>query len=203
MYYLSDIKYNVVNQMFCFNNEDDLLSLGWDKSEKEQTGIFIDELPQKIVSVSTLCCDLETKEVWYSFTLEQAKEQKLSEISATCGQLIDKGIEYNGKLYSFTIEDQADLKDLEDEIKNGKQTLSYHANGCMCELYSANDIIEIITLAKTNKFIQITYSNHLKEVVRRAEKAKEVLSVKYGDELPSDLQEHFNEIVGAMTNETT
>lgn len=49
MYYLSEIDENrkVNSTLFMSNGEKDIEYLGWDKEEKEKTGVFVDELPEQ------------------------------------------------------------------------------------------------------------------------------------------------------------
>ena len=68
MYYLSEIDENrkVHSTLFMSNGEKDIEYLGWDKAEKEKTGVFVDELPEQdeTQEVDGLYLDAESRPYW-------------------------------------------------------------------------------------------------------------------------------------------
>ena len=71
----------------------------------------------------------------------------------------------------------------------------YHADGELCELYSANNIKLISNAFVQHKLYHLTYCNHLMSWIKRCNKMKELKSIYYGIELPDDLKENMKKIL--------
>lgn len=123
-------------------------------------------------------------------TLDEVKSDKIKEISDICEQTIYKGVDVtlsNGEVkhFSLKIEDQVNLnrlafinKDIDESV-----TVTYHADGEVCEEFSKADFFNIIDVAF--KFIseQTEYCNSLMRYVENLGDVDNVLAVSYGTEV--------------------
>lgn len=131
--------------------------------------------------------------------LEQLKQSKRDEISNACEQTIINGIDVNGEHFSLTYNDQINLSALYEQAKQGITNLLYHADGQLCRPFTADEIINLMTKATEFKVYHTTYCNHMFAWINRLETADEINVITYGAELPEDLQNHLNEVLGIET----
>jgi len=135
------------------------------------------------------------------FDIEELKKQKLNEISKACEDIITQGIDLDNEHFSLTQNDQINIGTLYNAAQQGAENLLYHADGELCRYFTSSEIVALFGKVAQHKMYHTTYCNHINAWIRRAETAEEINAIQYGDELPADLQEHFNEILGAMTND--
>ena len=83
--------------------------------------------------------------------------------------------------------------------QQGATEYPYHADGQLCRLYSAADIIAIGDAATAHKLYHTTYCNHLLTWARRAEAADKLSDIVYGAELPGDLAANMVKVLGGAT----
>lgn len=128
------------------------------------------------------------------------RNQKLEEISNECNKVIVAGCDVtleDGVVKHFSMEetDQINIATALDAVNNGMKEYPYHADGELCELYSANNIKLISNAFVQHKLYHLTYCNHLMSWIKRCNKMKELKSIYYGIELPDDLKENMEKIL--------
>ena len=101
--------------------------------------------------------------------------------------------------FSLSLEDQANLSFAFSSVMGGMTEFPYHADGELCEMYSAEDIILIGETLTEFKLYHTTYCNHLNMWIKRCETIEEVYEISYGVSLPGDLDESFVSIIGIST----
>lgn len=123
-------------------------------------------------------------------TLDEVKSDKIKEISDICEQTIYKGVDVtlsNGEVkhFSLKIEDQVNLnrlafinKDIDESV-----TVTYHADGEVCEEFSKADFFNIIDVAFEFISEQTEYCNRLMKYVEKLGDVDNVLAVSYGAEV--------------------
>lgn len=133
--------------------------------------------------------------------LEKAKEVKCAEISNACETTIINGIDVHDEHFSLTQNDQINLSVLYEQAKQGIEPLLYHADGELCRQFTAEEITTLMTKATEFKIYHTTYCNHLFAWINRCETVEEVQAITYGINLPEDLQNHMNEVLGIETTD--
>lgn len=129
-------------------------------------------------------------------------EQKLMEISEACQSVIRAGTDVelpDGSVQHFSLkdEDQINLSFALKAVESGATHFPYHADGDICRLYSAEEIMTISTAATAFKLYHTTYCNHLNVWVKRSAD-NELDSIYYGAELPGDLAANMNGIMAVI-----
>jgi len=140
----------------------------------------------------------------YTPTLPERRLSKLQEIAAACAMAIADGfdVQLSGgdtEHYSLTETDQINLSAAVAAIQAGAPAYPYHADGTLCKLYQAADIISIGTAATQHKLYHTTYCNHLNAWIRRAESFAELDAISYGTALPTDLADNMAAIIAAVS----
>ena len=129
-------------------------------------------------------------------TLEQARENKIAELSELCNQAIIYGVDLdiNGENqhFSYKDEDQNNIKDAFDLAVQTGLAVPYHADNGTCTLYSAEDIIRLYVAEKTNLTFHQTYFNQMKMYIMSLDDIEEIQKIKYGDELQGEYLETYN-----------
>lgn len=128
---------------------------------------------------------------------------KLAELSQACRAAILAGCDVtlsDGTMEHFALEetDQINLTAAVTACQQGAIEYPYHADGCLCRLYSAADITTISEAATAHKLYHTTYCNHLMMWARRAETADELAGIAYGAELPVDLAANMASVLGGV-----
>lgn len=120
-------------------------------------------------------------------TLAEAKQSKITELSSICNMSIVTGIDLviddKTEHFSYTNEDQVNIKELFDLVLQTNTPMYYHADGKSCKLYTAEQIISLYTTAATNKMHHTTYLNQLKMYIETLEDTDTVNGITYGQEL--------------------
>jgi len=135
-------------------------------------------------------------------------EMKLAELGAACEQVIYAGVDVETskgvKHFSLQMHDQTELMGLKPQLDAlaaaGDFTtpaIPYHADGELCQLWSAADFGAILSAATAHIFVQRTYCNHLNVWTRRAS-PEELEEISYGAPLPKDLQKNMDTLLAAM-----
>lgn len=135
--------------------------------------------------------------------LRSAKE---TEISNACHEAIVSGLDVtltDGTVGHFSLEetDQINLTTAYNAVLTGAEGYPYHADGQLCKMYSAADILAIGDAATEYKLYHLTYCNHMLAWVRRTETPEELTSIVYGAELPEDLAANMTMVLGATSGE--
>lgn len=134
--------------------------------------------------------------------LEVLKSEKEAEISNAAHNAIVEGVDIalsDGSTGHFSLEetDQINLTTAYNAVLQGAVGYPYHADGQLCKVYPAADILAISEAATAHKLYHTTYCNHVLAWVRRTEDPAELETIVYGAELPEDLAANMAEV---MTN---
>lgn len=120
-------------------------------------------------------------------TLAETKQSKITELSSFCNNSIVTGIDLviNNKTehFSYTNEDQVNIKEIFDLVLQTNTPMYYHADGESCKLYTTEQIISLYTTAAINKMHHTTYFNQLKIYIETLEDSDTVNGITYGQEL--------------------
>lgn len=134
--------------------------------------------------------------VSYIPTLEELKEEKIKYFSSICNQSILNGvdIEIDNKIehFSYSEEDQVNIKELFDLAIKTNIPLYYHADGESCKLYSVEQIVTIYSTMITNKMHHTTYFNQLKQYINSIENKENLADLTYGTELTGIYLDTYN-----------
>ena len=128
------------------------------------------------------------------------REDKAEELSEACHAAIVAGVDVtlsDGSTGHFALEetDQINLTTAFNAVQQGTTGYPYHADGQLCKMYPAADIIAISEAATAHKMYHTTYCNHLMAWARRAETVDELSGITYGAELPEDLAANMAEVM--------
>lgn len=156
----------------------------------------------KIDSVETLNI-VEVSDEEKQLLLEEKKQHefnaalgsKLDELSRTCNKHIDEGMDYNGVHFSYTLEDQTNIKNALELSAATGLACPYHADGCSCQLFTKEDITSIYLINQTNLTHHSTYFNQLKLYTQSLETVEAVEAVAYGQDLEGEYLETYNAIM--------
>lgn len=138
-----------------------------------------------------------------SMSVEDYKRYILNKIAKTCEEKIYEGMEINGELFTYKIEDQQNIKTLFDTIMMIPQitALPYHSSGNLCRFYTRDEIITIYMTLMMRLIKITTYCNSLNMVIREMNTIEELDTVEYGMELPQDKKEVYDDIVAKTTED--
>ena len=134
-------------------------------------------------------------------TLEYVKEKKIEKMKMACEETIVRGVDVvfsDGLSHHFdlTIEDQINLITLKEMIISGATEIPYHESGCLCKMYSPEDIAILLDAASAHKTYQVTYFNSLKGYINSLKEIDAVNNAYYGMIIPED---HRSEVLIAIT----
>ena len=147
--------------------------------------------------------DDETGTFYQGKLYDPYRARKIAECDEACSRAIVKGCDVtleDGTVehFALTAEDQINIATAEKAVQAGATQFPYHADGKLCRLYDAKDIMNIINTATAWKTYHTTYFNHLKQWINRTEEKADILAIHYGDELPADLKQSLDAIMAAM-----
>ena len=139
-------------------------------------------------------------------TLEEAKEQKLLEVSEACRQIIHAGVDVvlpdnTVEHFSLKEEDQINLFGKQAQLISGAERLEYHQDGHPCRYYTAEEMQAIITAAMQHVSYHTTYCNSLNMWIAGATTTEELNTIFYGADIPEEyqsqvLKDYLNAIMG-------
>lgn len=90
--------------------------------------------------------------------------------------------------FSLQETDQINLTTATNAVQQGLTEYPYHADGQLCRMFTAEEILSIANAATKHKLYHTTLCNHLLTWVRRAETKEELDGIIYSEEvLPEDL----------------
>ena len=122
-------------------------------------------------------------------TVEYLRDAKIREMSYLCKTTIEAGfdLELRGETrhFSLTTQDQLNLMSL-SAMAQTQQLIPYHADGEVCEFYTADEINQIISAANTLKNYNTVYYNALKTYINALETIEEISAITYGIEIPEE-----------------
>lgn len=125
--------------------------------------------------------------------LEDVKAKKIADMSEACRNAIIAGFDValsDGKTHHFsmTIEDQLNINALYGLLASGMERVPYHADGEVCEYFSAEDFGIIVQTATAHKTYHESYFNSLKSYITSKRTAASVDAITYGVEIPTQYQ---------------
>lgn len=132
-------------------------------------------------------------------TLDEIKDEKIAELSELCHDAIYTGvtllIDDAEETFSYTIEDQANIKEAWNYAKASNLAVPYHANGGNCKLYTLEQITKIYVAEQINLTQQTTYFNQLKMYISSLDNIEDVEKVAYGQELTGTYLDTYNTVM--------
>lgn len=146
--------------------------------EKPDTKAEIDNLKLAVGIVNT-----------NNMTLDEFKDYYKEQIGKQCTYAIENGVDVETSLgtkhFSYTIEDQSNIKDLviTANLTNFTLPLPYHADGELCNTYQPTDILQIYMALSSNKTYHTTYCNILNAMITEAKDLATVKNITYGMEI--------------------
>ena len=113
---------------------------------------------------------------------------KLQEISDTCNKVIVAGVdlELAGETVHFKLktEDQSNIANLFRVVELGGTEFPYQADGGICRIYTADEIVKIYIAMQELITRHTTYHNTLKAYVQSLTTPEEIATIVYGMKLP-------------------
>lgn len=160
---------------------------------------FVDIEVEEVDGVQTVISMTEREVV---VDLNPLRAEKEAEVSNACNAAIVAGmdVETSTGIEHFSLQetDQINLSTALAAIQSGAAAYPYHADGSLCRLYTAEEIMAITQAGTNHKLYHTTLCNHILTWVRRAETAEEIESITYGEEnLPEDLAANMASIFAA------
>ena len=125
-------------------------------------------------------------------TLDEFKSYYKTQIGKQCTTAIENGVDVETLLgkkhFSYTIEDQSNVKDLiiTAIFTDFTLPLPYHADGELCTLYQPTDLIKIYMSLCSNKTYHTTYCNVLNAMINEANDLMSVKNITYGMEITNE-----------------
>lgn len=137
----------------------------------------------------------------YTPTFAEIKSQKISQLSNSCKNEIESGIDINidnnTEHFSYSISngDQSNIDDIANAALTTKLGQSYHCDGGDCKIYTLDQIVAIYVGQKYNKMHHITYFNQMKQYINSFTNENDIDMIKqisYGDELSGKYLATYN-----------
>lgn len=137
-------------------------------------------------------------------TVDEVRNAKISVLSYTCNKQIINGVNVDidglSEHFSYTEEDQTNIKELFDLAVQTNVPLYYHSDGNSCKLYTVDQIVSIYTTATMNKMHNITYFNQLKMYLQSLDDAEKIKNIEYGCELTGEYLDTYNAAMAQAKN---
>ena len=129
----------------------------------------------------------------YEPTLEELKEQKISEVGGVCKETIYAGVDVElptGSTEHFSLkeEDQINLFGKQAQITAGVMQLEYHQDGHPCRYYTVEEMTAIITAAMQFVSYHTTYCNSLYTWINSVTDKEDLQGITYGVSIPEEYQ---------------
>lgn len=127
-----------------------------------------------------------------NMTLDEFKTYYKGVIGKACTAAIEGGVDvdtsFGKQHFSYTIEDQSNIKDLiiTGIISDYALPLPYHADGHLCDTYQPEDILKIYMALSSNKTYHTTYCNILNAMIAEAKDMDSVKAITYGMEITDE-----------------
>ena len=143
-----------------------------------------------------------------NMTLDEFKTYYKGIIGKACTAAIEGGVDvetsFGKQHFSYTIEDQSNIKDLiiTGIISDFSLPLPYHADGHLCDTYQPEDILKIYMALSSNKTYHTTYCKILNAMITEVKDMDSVKAITYGmeitDEKYTDVISKINESKDAL-----
>ncbi len=131
----------------------------------------------------------------YEPSLEEMKQQKITEMNAEQQKIIQNGVEVpltDGTIERFTLkdQDQMSLMGLQTLAQQGSDRIPWHDadNAEHCKYYSAEDMSRITGVALSFISYQVTYFRDLRIYINSMLDKESIQSVFYGMYIPQEYQ---------------
>lgn len=131
------------------------------------------------------------------YILQSIRQEKIQQMSEECSKIIQKGVQYNGKIYSLTPNDQINIDSMFNAVLAGAKEYPYHADGESCYNMKAEDILNLYVLYKKTVTYYTTYYNQLKMYIDTLTDKKDVEKVFFGQELTGVFQEQLEDMMAS------
>lgn len=132
--------------------------------------------------------------------MANVKAAKIDEVREACNAAIIAGVDvtttYGDEHFSLDSYDQQNLASIRALLDDGIEEYPYHADGKQVVMYDAIDLTNITDAAMFSVKWNTTYCNMLRVWINREEDETVVLGIRYGINLPADLQEDMDELMG-------
>lgn len=130
-----------------------------------------------------------------------AKNDKINELSKTCNNMIELGININDEQFSYTLTDQNNISAAVLLSQQTGMSVPYHSNGNTCRLMSLEELMTVYVYQQMNLMHHQTYYNQLKLYVQNElTDIESVSNVTYGDELTGIYLDTYNAMMEQSKN---
>lgn len=135
-------------------------------------------------------------------TISLIQEEKIKELNRYCHNTIEEGVDVilsdnQTHHFSLTTQDQLNLITLSSMLDT-TELIPYHADGELCNFYTAEDMKAIIAAATQHKIYHTTYFNAAKNYINHLNDNATILAFHYGDPIPEQYQ---TDVLRSLTNE--
>lgn len=157
----------------------------------------IKDIPEKFQEEVSKILNIPLKEL----TLVEVKENKIKELSEECENKIYEGADItlpsDGKTYhfSFTLNDQNNIKTCFDLSVASGSKIPYHADGEACKLFEEKDLVTLYAEEQFYITKHTTFFNYLKQQIMSLETIDEVEAVTYETDLTGDFLVGYSDII--------
>lgn len=136
----------------------------------------------------------------------EAKEKKLKELTVACGNAIDAGTtvelsDGTNKAFTYALVDQNNISEMFNAVLLGATEYPYHANGDVCDMFSALDIVTIYSTMSVFKTGHTTYHNQLKQYVNSLTVKEDIEAIVYGTPLSGVYLDNYNQLMEQAKNQ--
>ena len=113
-------------------------------------------------------------------------------IGNECTKAIEAGLDVDTSLgtkhFSYTIEDQSNIKDLYNLITSSEELLDlpYHADSEYCTIFKGSDIVNAYLSLSSNKLYHTTYCNILNRMIDSKKSINTIKEITYGMDITSE-----------------
>lgn len=149
--------------------------------------------------------NLEAYHAWQAAQLPALAEAKKAQVNAACQALIYSGldVELSGGVQHFALtpNDQTNIDSMFSAVTLGATQYPYHADGAVCVMYPAADIMALYVAYKSFVTQQTTYCNFLRAWIDRETDPDTLAAIAYGSPLPEDLAAQMQQILQAAQAE--
>ena len=143
----------------------------------------------------------ESVELHIAYQYNEFRNQVLNALKSACNEAITKGIDVEidsiTKHFSLETYDQINIMSLRGAVMAGATSVSYHADGEDCIVYSAANFATIANAVEAHIKHHQTYYNQLKKQTEAIDDINQVINVKYGDALTGEYLIKYNTIMNS------
>lgn len=134
--------------------------------------------------------------------IESVRAAKIAELSAMTEAAIKSGADvetaYGVEHFSLDDHDQLNISNLAILLGTGVAGYPYHADGKACVMYSAEDLLKIVTAATQWVTYHTTYFNFTKVWAQRETDPAVINGIPFEGELPEDLNTAMTTLLAAV-----